>query len=245
MGRDAVCNNGHFSERKGGRFAHLSHEFRNGLDAVMGFADLLAEETYGPLNKRQKRFVAHIQQGGQYLLQLTHNILDFSKIEAGHMELHCEHFEALAAVAEVLVSIKPLATARRISIDNRIGPELFVYADRVRFKQILYNLISNAVKFTPEGGKVGIESHIEGSVIHVAIVDTGVGIPLEEQEAIFEEFHQVKSAGNSASVGSGLGLAITKRLVEQHGGRISVESEPGKGSRFTFTLPAETAGATA
>ena len=144
------------------------------------------------------------------------------------MELHYERFGAQKAIAEVLVSIEPLATARQTTIDNRVVPELIVYADRLRFKQILYNLISNAVKFTPEGGKVGIESGIRGGAMLLAVTDTGAGVPRKARKAIFD---------------SGLGLSTTRRLVEMHGGTIWVESWPGKGSRFAFTLPAEASGA--
>ena len=142
------------------------------------------------------------------------------------------------ALTEVLAATDPLATAKNIRIENSVEDVLQVYADRVRFKQILYNLVSNAVKFTQEGGNVWIDSSVEEGSLRVSITDNGVGIPRGEQEAIFEKFHQAGATTKGVKEGTGLGLAITKTLVERHGGQICVESEVGKGSRFTFVLPA-------
>jgi signal transduction histidine kinase len=160
------------------------------------------------------------------------------QIEEGHMGLSREYFQALAALDEILGSAAVLATARRIRIENSVESELSICADRVRFKQILYNLLSNAIKFTPEGGEVRVDSFIGDSEVHFSVTDTGVGIPAEELDAIFDGFHQSAGAASDGPEGTGLGLMITRRLVEQHGGRIWVESKPGNGSRFTFTLPA-------
>src|SRR5882762_3177818 len=217
--------------------ASMSHELRTPLNAIVGFSDLLAEQTAGQLNDKQKRFVNHIKQGSSHLLQLINDILDLSKIEAGQLELRCEDFQVENALPEVLSTIRPLAMAKNIQVQDRLEPIWAVYADRVRFKQILYNLLSNAVKFTPRAGRIDIDCHGDGNVVCISVTDTGIGIRAEDQAVIFEEFRQVEGAGATTQEGTGLGLAITKRLVEQQGGRISVESEPGKGSRFTFTLP--------
>jgi signal transduction histidine kinase/CHASE3 domain sensor protein len=223
------------SRMKNEFLARMSHELRTPLNAVTGFSDLLTE---GNLDEKQTRFVGHIQQGARHLLQLISDILDLSKIEAGRIELKREEFAVVEALNEVLSTIQPLATAKQMQIDNRLTTDLLVSADRVRFKQILYNLLTNAVKFTPEGGSVWLEGSTEHGLVTLSVCDTGLGIPFEEHERIFEEFHQAAATTNGVKEGTGLGLAITKRLVQEHGGKIWVESQPGNGSRFTFTLAA-------
>ena len=218
--------------------ASMSHELRTPLNAIVGFSDLLAEQTAGGLNDKQKRFVNHIKQGSSHLLQLINDILDLSKIEAGQLELRCEDFRVKDALPEVLSTIRPLAMAKNITVEDTLEADWAVYADRVRFKQILYNLVSNAVKFTPKGGRIAIDCHQDENSIRISVTDTGIGIRPEDQAIIFDEFRQVEGTAEPNHQGTGLGLAITKRLVEQQGGRISVESELGKGSRFIFSLPA-------
>jgi signal transduction histidine kinase len=218
--------------------ANMSHELRTPLNAIVGFSDLLAEETAGQLNTKQKRFVNHISQGSAHLLQLINDILDLSKIEAGQLELRCEQFLAKEALSEVLSTIGPLAMAKNIQIQQKLQTDRLVYADRVRFRQILYNLLSNAVKFTPEGGRIEVNCFDGEKQVCISVTDTGIGIRPEDQQVVFEEFRQVEGSRDAVNEGTGLGLAITKRLVEEQGGKISLSSEPGKGSRFTFTLPA-------
>jgi PAS domain S-box-containing protein len=216
--------------------ASMSHELRTPLNAIVGFSDLLSDETPGPLNPKQKRFVTHIKQGSAHLLQLINDILDLSKIEAGLLELRCEDFRIKDALPEVLSTIRPLAMAKNIQVEYKEELDSMVYADRIRFKQILYNLLSNAVKFTPKDGRIEVACRKEGNQIGIAVTDNGVGIRPEDQSMVFEEFRQSGDAA-SAQQGTGLGLAITKRLVEQQGGSVSLASELGKGSCFTFTLP--------
>ncbi len=216
--------------------ASMSHELRTPLNAIVGFSGLMAEGVGGPITEKQERFVGHIKNGARHLLRLIDDILDVSKIEAGRVELTVESFGASEALTEVLPIIKPLASDKKIDIESNIAPDLCLDADRIRFKQIMYNLLSNAVKFTQEGSvAIGIARGPECATISVS--DTGIGIDKREHEAIFREFYQAGATTRGVREGSGLGLSITKRLVELHGGRIWVESEPGKGSCFTFTLP--------
>jgi signal transduction histidine kinase/CheY-like chemotaxis protein len=217
--------------------ASMSHELRTPLNAIVGFSDLLAEQTAGQLNEKQNRFVHHIKQGSTHLLQLINDILDLSKIEAGQLEFHCEAFPIGEALPEVLSTIRPLAMAKNILVQHNAETVRSVYADRVRFKQILYNLLSNAVKFTPKGGRIDIDCAEGENTVHISVTDTGIGIRPEDQSIVFEEFRQIEGKSGATSEGTGLGLAITKRLVEQQGGKIALESELSKGSRFTFTLP--------
>ena len=153
------------------------------------------------------------------------------------LDFHPEAFSVAEALPEVLTTIRPLALGRKVRLQTRMN-DLRVFADRIRFKQILYNLLANAVKFTPQGGSVSVESAAHEHFVEVSVTDTGIGIAPDELEVIFEEFRQVGNSAKGVKEGTGLGLAITRRLVEQQGGKIRVESEPGKGSRFTFALPA-------
>jgi signal transduction histidine kinase len=217
--------------------ARSSHELRTPLNAIVGYADLLSEQSAGPLAPPYPRFVSNIQEGARHLLDMVNDLLDISRIEAGRIELNLERFDISAALEEVLSVIAPLAEIKRISLDSRIACGTALVADRVRFKQILYNLLSNAMKFTPEEGRVWIGTAADGEALTICVGDTGIGIAPGEQEAIFEEFHQVAAARKVAAAGTGLGLAITRKLARLHGGDVRVESEPGKGSRFLVSMP--------
>jgi len=225
------------SQLKSQFLARMSHELRTPMNSIVGFSDLLAEEAEGPLGESYLDYVQHIREGGQHLLTLINDVLDLSKIEAGRLELFRSDINAADHLAEVLCAVKSLPGASQLQFASRLPRELCVHADRTRFKQIFYNLLSNAVKFTPEGGTISIEVVGQSDCVAIAVADTGIGIPAEEQQAIFDEFHQVSATTRGVKEGTGLGLAITKLLVQLHGGGIRVESEPGKGSRFTVTLP--------
>jgi two-component system CheB/CheR fusion protein len=228
------------SRAKSDFLSRMSHELRTPLSAIVGFSDLLAEESEGTLGEQQKRFVSLIREGASHLLQVINEILDVSKLKAGHFVLSRSVFPAAGAVAEVVRALQPAAAARGLQIKSELSAELLLDADRTRFKQILYNLLNNAVKFTPAAGKIWVEAGLLDGRVWLSVCDTGVGIAAQDHEAIFQEFKQVGTSVRGLREGTGLGLAITKRLVEQHGGEIRVASEPGKGSRFTVLLPAAT-----
>lgn len=218
--------------------ASMSHELRSPLHTIIGFAELLGEELEGPLNTKQKRFVANIHQDSQHLLEIINDLLDISKIEAGRMEYHTEPFAIAGAVDEVLSTIRPQAEAKSLTIDLQLGEGIRAEADRLRFKQVLVNLLTNAVKFTPEKGRISLSAVARAGRMMMTVTDTGVGIAREHHDAIFDNFYQVGSTTKGVREGTGLGLAITRNLVEQQGGSIWVESEPGKGSSFSFVLNA-------
>ena len=219
--------------------ASESHELRTPLHTIIGFSELLTEETEGILDGKHRRFLDHIRKDSSYLLTLINDILDLSKIEAGRLELRWESVDVAAVLEEALSVIRPQGSAKAIEIETNLELCATLSADRLRLKQVLYNLLSNAVKFTPEGGRVRIDVLTRQGHMEISVSDTGIGIPPEEHSAIFDKFHQVGATTKGVREGTGLGLAITKRLVEYHGGRIWVESEPGKGSCFTFTIPIE------
>ncbi|HZI50941.1 MAG TPA: ATP-binding protein [Terriglobia bacterium] len=223
------------NEQKTRFLATMSHELRTPMNAVIGFVDLLSEESGGPLNERQKRFLGHVRTAGKHLLRIVENILDYSRIEAGRLQLELNEFEARPVVQEVLAGISQIDREKPVHLQVDVPAGFVVRADRQRFQQILYNLASNALKFTPRGGQVTISAKRDASFAYVSVRDTGVGIPADQLEPVFEEFHQARSTERNQ--GAGLGLAITQRLVQAHGGSISVESEVGEGSCFTFSLP--------
>jgi signal transduction histidine kinase len=219
--------------------SRMSHELRTPLNAIVGYSDLLSEQSAGPLPPPYPRFVANIQEGARHLLAMVNDLLDISRIEAGRIDLNRDAFRPADVLEEVLSVIAPLASIKNISIENAIPGGLSIRADRTRFKQMLYNLLSNAVKFTPENGRVWIAEASREDAAGFCVGDTGIGIPESELESVFDEFHQVGGTAKVAKEGTGLGLAITRRLVELHGGTIVVESTPGQGSRFIFSLGAD------
>jgi len=214
----------------------MSHELRTPLNAVLGFSDLLADERYGPLNDRQQRYVTHIHTGGKHLLKLISDILDLSKIEAGRMELTREDVTVASAFTEVISALYPLAEKKSQALLQQVEPHIHVHADAMRFKQVLMNLAGNAIKFTPEGGRIELAAHQVDDQVRVEVRDSGPGIPPDQQQRIFEAFFRLTQTG-SATEGTGLGLAITARLVELHGGKLGIESRPGEGTCFYFSLP--------
>ncbi len=214
----------------------MSHELRTPLNAVLGFSDLLGEDRYGPLNEKQRRYVNHISTGGKHLLRLINDILDLSKIEAGRLQLTLETVRVETCFSEACDTLQPLVSKKNHVLVKHPAQGLSVRADGTRLKQILMNLIGNAVKFTPEGGKIELAARRVGDLVRMEVRDSGPGIPPEEQKRIFEAFYRLTQNAKAAE-GSGLGLAITQRLVELHGGQLGLDSQIGAGSCFYFTLP--------
>ena len=214
--------------------ANMSHELRTPLNAIIGFSEALRERMFGELNAKQVEYLNDIHASGRHLLSLINDILDLSKIEAGRMELDVQSFAAPAALEAALSLMRERAQRGGIALSLELEPAVGeVRADERKFKQILLNLLSNSIKFTPAGGRVAVQARLNGAGLEVAVRDTGIGIAPEEQAAVFEEFRQV----GPRAEGTGLGLALTKRFVELHGGSIRLESAPGQGSTFIFTLP--------
>ena len=221
--------------------ANMSHELRTPLNSIIGFSDLMLDGNAGEIEDMQKKFLGNISTSGKHLLSLINNILDLSKIEAGKMELNYELFGLYNTIDEIKQVISPLAQKKNIDLKVvNDGSLQEIYADRVRFKQILFNLANNAIKFTPQGGKVTISTTRIKDKAQFAIKDTGIGISEEKKSSLFLPFTQLDSSLNRFHEGTGLGLSLVKKFVEMHGGNIWVESELGKGTVFTFELPLKT-----
>jgi signal transduction histidine kinase/DNA-binding response OmpR family regulator len=214
----------------------MSHELRTPLNAVLGFSDLLADKRSGELNERQQRYVGHISTGGKHLLKLINDILDLSKIEAGRMEISCEDLSVANIFGEVISALRPLAEKKKHTLASTVDPELTVHADATRFKQILMNLVGNAIKFTPEGAYIELAAQHLNRKVQIKVRDNGPGIPEEEQKRIFDAFYRLRTSGEAVE-GTGLGLAITQSLVKLQGGELGIDSAPGRGSCFYFDLP--------
>jgi signal transduction histidine kinase/DNA-binding response OmpR family regulator len=217
--------------------ASMSHELRTPLNAIIGFSDLLADGSAGPVNDKQTRYLDHVRNGSRHLLTLINDVLDLSKIEAGQLELNKQTFDVGDSLQMVVASLRSIALKKHLDVKVSFEEGLQVVADTVRVKQILYNLFSNAIKFTPESGTISISAKRAGRLAEISVQDSGIGISKDDQAVIFDEFRQVGNTTSGVREGTGLGLAITKRLVEAHGGKLQVESVPGTGSKFTFTLP--------
>lgn len=247
------------SRHKSQFLASMSHELRTPLNAIIGFSEVLLDPGMGPFPQaEQQEFLSNILTSGRHLLRLINDILDLSKVEAGKMELHPEPV-SLPEVAEgVLATVKPLAAKKQLRVESDISAALpLAWADPPRLKQILYNLLSNAIKFTPAGGRVSVTArHVGGlrratgeqgsggggttapqAFLEVSVTDTGIGIPGEHLERIFQEFEQVVDTALPRQEGTGLGLPLVKKFVELHGGTIRASSTPGRGSVFVFTIP--------
>jgi signal transduction histidine kinase len=226
------------SRHKSEFLANMSHELRTPLNAIIGFSEVLHEQMFGELNEQQMGYVEDVLEAGRHLLALINDILDLSKVEAGRMELELSEFSLPDALRSGLTMHGERATRGGVQLGLAVEPEdIVVRADERKIRQVVFNLLSNAVKFTPPGGRVDVSAHLTDGVVEVAVSDTGRGIAPEDRELIFEEFQQARSTSDGHQEGTGLGLPLSRRFVELHGGRLSVESELGAGSTFRFTLP--------
>ncbi len=226
------------NQSKGEFLATMSHELRTPLNSIIGFSDVLLDGMVGSLNEKQTGYINNISKGGKHLLNLINDILDLSKVEAGKMELNYEKFHVSLAIEEIKTAISPLAIKKNINLDVKVEPQLGVIdADKTKFKQILYNLASNAIKFTPEKGNVTIEAQHSGNFVQVSVIDTGIGISKNDMDKLFQPFKQLNRYITREYEGTGLGLALVKKFVEMHSGKLRVESKVGEGSIFIFVLP--------
>jgi signal transduction histidine kinase len=221
--------------------ANMSHELRTPLNAILGFADVLREGMAGPLSDDQREYIADIHASGLHLLALINDVLDLSKIEAGQLDLERSDFSVPDTVASAVALVRQRALQKNLALQVEVAPTLGLWhADERRFKQVLLNLLSNAVKFTPDGGRVTVQAGLSDDPregLWVGVQDTGIGIAATDHEAVFQEFRQVGGDSAGRAEGTGLGLALARRLVEQHGGCITLHSEPGAGSCFRFNIP--------
>ena len=229
------------SRHKSQFLAHMSHELRTPLNAIIGFSELLEQQLAGELNEQQLGYVGDVLDAGRHLLSLINEILDLSKVEAGKMDLD----RSAVSLRDVLESGVTMHAARAdregVRLELDLHPEdITVRADERRLRQVVFNLVSNAVKSTPPGGRVDLSARLVDGFVEVAVADTGPGVPPEEREAIFEEFRQGRE---NAAEGTGLGLPLSRKLIELHGGRLWLETTGGSGSTFLFVLPAEATGA--
>lgn len=226
------------SNHKSEFLASMSHELRTPLNAVIGFSEVLLERLFGDINDRQEEYLRDILNSGRHLLELLNEILDLSKVEAGHMVLLPSTFSAAGALQWSLSMVRERAAAHAITVSVDIADDVgLIEADEKRFKQVVLNLLSNAVKFTPDGGRVSIRAYVDDDELAFAVTDTGIGIPVEDRERIFESFQQ-GGRGPAREEGTGLGLTLCRRIVGLMGGRMWLESTVGEGSTFGFTVPA-------
>ncbi len=227
------------SRSKSDFLANMSHELRTPLNSVIGFSEVLQDQIFGPINEKQQEYVVNIISSGRHLLSLINDILDLSKVESGKMNLELTEFSLRKTLEDSLMMLKERAQKSGISLILDLEPQADVQisADQRKLKQILFNLLTNAVKFTPENGSVNVSAVQEADFMEVTVADNGVGIMAEDIPKLFQAFTQLESVYTKKHDGTGLGLALTRQLVELHGGRIWVKSEFGTGSRFIFTLP--------
>jgi signal transduction histidine kinase len=219
--------------------SNVSHELRTPLTAIKGAVDLLLREVPGPLNQNQTHYLSRVRSNTQHLAGLINDLLDLAKIEEGKVELKGARVSIGGLVHEVMETVKPMAAEKLVLLEVKVPePSVLVWADRDKVTQVLMNLIGNAIKFTPPQGRVMVSASRDGTEwAQVSVNDSGPGISAEECQKIFQKFYQIPEGGGLKPKGTGLGLAISKALVELHGGKIWVESEEGRGSTFSFTLP--------
>jgi CheY-like chemotaxis protein/two-component sensor histidine kinase len=216
--------------------ANMSHELRTPLNAILGFSQVLSAGDFGPLNDRQVRYVGHIATSGNRLLDLINDILDLSKVEAGLLEMRMEKLDLAQLMVAGRSEIDRMAAAKGVNLFYDLAPGIWVWADPRRLQQVVLNLLTNAIKFTPAGGHVTLSTAVSAGRAHVMVDDTGIGIAAEEHDRIFDEFVQADHPASREEKGTGLGLSLSRKLAELMGGTLTVLSEIGAGSRFTVEL---------
>lgn len=225
------------SRHKSEFLASMSHELRTPLNAVIGFSEVLLDRLFGDINERQEEYLHDIRNSGRHLLQLLNEILDLSKVEAGQMSFEPTTFDVRSALEYTLTVVRDRAAQHGLTVTAQIAGDIeCIDTDEMKFKQVILNLVSNAVKFTPDGGSVDVSAHRDGSELTITVTDTGIGVAPEDQERIFESFQQ-GHRGTAKEEGTGLGLTLSRRFVEMMGGRMWLHSIPGEGSTFGFTVP--------
>ena len=222
--------------------ASMSHELRTPLNVIIGFSELMLDEVLGKINEEQRQSLNDILNSGRHLLDLINDILDLSKIESGKMELKLRNFPLPDVMESLRRVMTPMLAPKKQNLEIKVAEGLStIYADRDKVRQVLLNLVSNAARFTQDGGELKVEAIKDNDWCRVSVIDHGIGIKPEDQKRIFEPFCQLENPLTDEKGDTGLGLAIARQIIERHGGQIWVESEYGKGSRFTFTLPLSTA----
>jgi signal transduction histidine kinase len=225
------------SKHKSQFLANMSHELRTPLNAILGYTELILDNIYGDVSEKVRDVLTRLEKSGRHLLGLINDVLDLSKIEAGQLTLSLSDYSMKEVVQTVFTGVESLAGEKKLALKSTVSPDLPLgHGDERRITQVLLNLVGNAIKFT-EVGEVRVEVSATDGAFRVAVSDTGPGIAPADQAKIFEEFQQVDSSSTRKKGGTGRGLSIAKRIIEMHGGRIWVESSPGKGSTFWFTLP--------
>jgi signal transduction histidine kinase len=217
--------------------ATVSHELRTPLTSIIGYLELVRSEEEEPLSDEQRHFLGIVDRNARRLLDVVGDLLFVAQVEAGKLHLDLEPVDLAALVVEAAETARPLAVTRGIELDAHAEPGLVASGDRVRLAQLLANLVSNAIKFTPGGGHVWMRASAEGRIAVLEVADTGIGIPEEEQGRLFQRFFRTSAASQQAIPGTGLGLVICKAIAEAHGGSISVASEPGRGTTFRVEIP--------
>ena len=219
--------------------ANMSHELRTPLNSINGFSEVLYDETFGPLNTKQKQYVHNVLTSGRHLLLLINQILDMAKVEAGKMQLSLSNLSIKSLINEISMLVADMVSKKKLEMNIEIARNVSnVEVDELKVKEILYNLLSNAVKFTPEGGKIGLRARKISSKIEIVVWDEGIGIAPENMGKIFEGFFRVDTPYSRVTEGTGLGLPLSRKLVELHGGELSLESKGlNQGTSVRFTLP--------
>ena len=218
--------------------ANMSHDLRTPLNAILGFSELTRDAVMGELDSRYREYAGHIHDSGSFLLHLVNEILDLSKLEAGRFELYEDEFDPIEIMDDSIRMVEMQAQKRTIALTTAIAPRLSsLRADPLRLKQIVVNLLSNAVKFTPEGGKVTLLAGERSGGLVIEVCDTGIGMSPGQIEKALEPFGQIENSSNRKYSGTGLGLPIAKRLAELHGGALTIDSTPARGTRVTILMP--------